>query len=130
LSNFKITHVSMVVVGSTYFRFGIFLEWVLGTVLRDDRDVSLHLHVSRVVDRIHRVFVYLFWGFIWEICGPFEWSQPPADAGVVLFCLFWTVWSCIYIYYCFVYDVVVLFYSFSLLYAPLTRFIYSKVWQV
>jgi hypothetical protein len=31
------------------FRFGILLEWVLGTVLRDDRDASLHLHVSRVV---------------------------------------------------------------------------------
>jgi hypothetical protein len=29
-------------------------------VLRDDRDVSLHLHVSRVVDRIHRVFACLF----------------------------------------------------------------------
>jgi hypothetical protein len=46
---YKITHVSTVVVGSRYFRFGIFVERVLGTVLRDDRDVSLHLHVSRVV---------------------------------------------------------------------------------
>jgi hypothetical protein len=46
---FKITHVSTVVVGSRYFRFGTILERVLGTVLRDDRDTSLHLHVSRVV---------------------------------------------------------------------------------
>jgi hypothetical protein len=38
-----------VVVGSRYYRFGNFLERVLGTVPRDDRDVSLHLHVSRVV---------------------------------------------------------------------------------
>jgi hypothetical protein len=37
-------------VGSRYFRFRIFLERVLGTVLRDDRDASLHMHVSRVVD--------------------------------------------------------------------------------
>jgi hypothetical protein len=46
---FKITHVSTVDVGSRYFRFEIFLEWVIGTVLRDDRDASLYLHVSRVV---------------------------------------------------------------------------------
>jgi hypothetical protein len=46
----KITHVSTVVVGSRYFRFRIFLERVLGTILRDDRDASLHVHVSRVVD--------------------------------------------------------------------------------
>jgi hypothetical protein len=46
---FKIIHVSTVVVGSRYFRFGILLERVLGTVLRDDRDALLYLHVSRVV---------------------------------------------------------------------------------
>jgi hypothetical protein len=45
----KITHVSTVVVGSRYFRFGIFLERVLGTVLHDYRDASLHLHVSWIV---------------------------------------------------------------------------------
>jgi hypothetical protein len=38
---------------------GFFLEGVLRTVLRDDKGVSLHLHVSRVVDRIHRVLCFI-----------------------------------------------------------------------
>jgi hypothetical protein len=69
-----------VVVGTSYFSFRIFLERVLGTVLRDDRDASLHLHVSRVVDRIHWVSGFLFIPFLRVLFErfycPFRWSQP------------------------------------------------------
>jgi hypothetical protein len=104
-----------VVVGSRYFRFGIFLERVLGTVLRDDRDSSLHLHVSRIVDRIHWVldFCSFLLGFYLRDLLPIPMLPAPVDAGVVFVCLFWTVWSCIYIYYCFVYSVIDLFYSLA-----------------
>jgi hypothetical protein len=33
-------------------------------------------------------------------------GASPADADIVLFCSFWTVWSCIYIYYYFIYFVI------------------------
>jgi hypothetical protein len=79
LSNFKITHIFMVIVGSRFYMFGILhgegarcspvrcqrcfatsaCEW--GSQLGFHRDVG---------------FDYFFWGFIWEICCPFRWIQP------------------------------------------------------
>jgi hypothetical protein len=73
------------VVGSRYFRFEIFLERVLGTVLRDDRDASLHLHVSRVVGYDPSGFeFYLFlFGFLFERFVAHSDGASPAYAGVV-----------------------------------------------
>jgi hypothetical protein len=67
-----------------------FLERVVGVVLRDDRGVSPHQLVSRVVlVRTPRVLV------------------SPANVGVVLDYLFWTV--LLYIYY------LLLFYLFCVI---------------
>jgi hypothetical protein len=88
-----------VVVGSRYFRFGIFLERVLGTVLRDDRDASLHLHVSRVVGYDPSGFEFYFFllGFYLRDLLPIPMELAPPMQALYTLCSFWTVWSCSYI---------------------------------
>jgi hypothetical protein len=50
---------------------------VLGTVLRDDRDASLHLHVSRVDDRIHQFFCLFILEFLFErFAAHFDGASP------------------------------------------------------
>jgi hypothetical protein len=64
---------------------GFFLERVLGTVLCDDRDVSLHLHVSRVVDYDSSgfEFYFLLLGFYLRDFAAHSDGASPADADVV-----------------------------------------------
>jgi hypothetical protein len=92
---------------------------VLGTVLRDDRDASLHLHVSRVVgyDLSSFEFYFFLLGFYLRDLLPIPMELARPMQALYTLCSFWTVWSCIYIYYYFVYYVIDLFYSFSLPYA-------------
>jgi hypothetical protein len=87
------------------FRFGILLEWVLGTVLRDDRDASLHLHVSRVVRYDPSGFwvLLLSFGFLLERLLPISMELAPAYVGVV-FSLF--ILDCMVMY---IYIIIVLF---------------------
>jgi hypothetical protein len=60
--------------------------------------------------------------FLWVLFERFLLPIPmelaPSVSGVVLYCIFWTV-IVLYYYYYFVYSILDLFYSFSLLYARL-----------
>jgi hypothetical protein len=70
--------------------------------------------------RTHRVSGFCF--FFWVLFERFLLSIPmelaPPVSGVVLYCIFWTD-IILYYYYCFVYSIFELFYSFSLSYARL-----------
>jgi hypothetical protein len=72
-----------------------------------------------------------FWlfllGFYLRDLLPISMGLAPADAGVVLTWSFWTVLSCIIIFYCFIYSAwfIYLFY-FSLSYARLV----VRTWRV
>jgi hypothetical protein len=104
---FKITHVSTVVVGSRFIGSGSFLERVLGTVLWDDKSTPPHQLVSRVVlvstPRVSG-FDYFF-GVLFERSAAHSDGASPCRCRRWIYLIFWTVLSCIYIYYCFVYSV-------------------------
>jgi hypothetical protein len=61
---------------------------------------------------------YFFLWVLFERLLPIPMELAPPVSGVVLYCIFWTV-IVLYYYYCFVYSVFNLFYSFSLSYARL-----------
>jgi hypothetical protein len=48
-------------------------------------------------------------GFYLRDLLPIPMELAPPMQALYSFCSFWTVWSCIYIYYCFVYSVIALF---------------------
>jgi hypothetical protein len=102
-----------------------FDERVLGVVLRGDRDVSPHPHVSRVVDYDPSYFEFYFFllGFYLRDFIAHSDGASTANVGVVfLFCysgLYTILYYYYYYYYYFVYSVIDLFYSFSLPYACL-----------
>jgi hypothetical protein len=119
---FKITHVSTVIVGSRFTGSGSFLERVLGTVLWDNKSTPPHQLVSRIVlVRTPRVsgFDYFF-GVLFERFVAHSDGASPCRCRRWIYLIFWTVLSCIYIYYCFVLFCVIYFFSsYSLSYARL-----------
>jgi hypothetical protein len=84
----------------------IFDERVLGAVLRGDKDASSHPHVSRVVDYDLSGFEFYFFllDFYLRDLSPIPMELVPSMQALYTLCSFWTVWSCIYIYYYFVYS--------------------------
>jgi hypothetical protein len=84
---------------------GFFLERVLGTVLRDDRDASLHVHVSRVVgyDTLGFAFYFLLLGFSLRDFAAHSDGASPADVGVVFLFVHSGLYSHVY------YIIIVLF---------------------
>jgi hypothetical protein len=78
-----------VVVGSRFTCMGFILIKVLGAVLRGDRGILLHQHMSMVVFiRIYRVRVlFSFFGILFErFCCPFRWSQPRRCRRCISYC--------------------------------------------
>jgi hypothetical protein len=94
-------------VGSKITGTGFVLMRMLGAVLRDDRGVSPHQLVSRVVlIRIHRVSgLIISFGILFErFCCPFRWSQPRRCRRCILYYYSGRYGHVLFIYYYFIYS--------------------------